>query len=442
VRVLRAILLVPILFALLVGSAAAESSAAGLDPSFGNVGRITVAVPAAGRYESLRVRGLALSPDGRTYVLDNSLLLAFEADGKPAAGFGVGGRVRVEPAGAEGAKGLAVDSQGRVLVTGSVELGDQKRDGHRVRYTPVYAAYVIRYLPDGNRDVTFGDDGEVQTAFGLPRPKTGHGVRYERASATATSIVVDSQDRPIIGGGFATDYEGGCSVDFADHDPFIGRLTVSGAPDATFGRKGYALIGGLGTVSALARTPEGGAATLSFGVSCGARSEEEPSRFSAFTESGEPAPDLDPDRPEFFAEGGMAIDPQGRILAVRIPPPAAEGGRALVRLLPDGDPDPSFGKDGGVMLKGGLAEMGAFAADAESRPILAPFAHRIELRRLGADGAPDPAFGPGGRLFAEGGPAQEVELDGLGRIYTASIVAGKKLKTGFGVQVARFIPGS
>jgi uncharacterized delta-60 repeat protein len=256
-----------------------------------------------------------------------------------------------------------------------------------------------------------------------------------------TSIVVDSMDRPIIGGGFARTYEG-CSTTGITPDPFVGRLTVSGALDTTFAGKGYALAGGHGSVSALALTPAGGAATLSFGVSCGARSEEEPSTLSVFTESGEPAPGVNSNEPLFYAAGSMAIDPQGRILAIQIPAPAAEGRAALVRLLPNGDLDPSFGKNGAVVLKGALAEIGAFAVDAESRPVLVRFAHGIELRRLDANGAADSTFGPGGRLFAKGGAPQEVAVDDEGRIYTAGVVKSKTLKTGFGVQVARFLPGS
>ena len=440
-RISRAILLAPALCALLVSGAAAQSSSAGLDSSFGNGGRITVAVP-EGPYASTTIRGVALSPDGRTYVLENSLLVAFEADGEPAAGFGSGGQVAVEPAGGEGeAEGLAVDSQGRILVTGTVELGGQKRGGLRVGYTPLYAVYVIRLLADGNRDLTFGEDGEVQTTFDLPRPSDAHGVKYKLASATATLIAIDQQDRPIIGGGFAKSY-GGCESDLIVPAPFVGRLTATGALDTSFAGKGYALLGGHGDVSALARTPEGGAATLSFGISCGARTEEEPSRFSAFTESGGAPAGLDPSRPKFYAGNAMAIDPQGRILVVRAPPPAAEARNALVRLLPDGDVDRSFGKNGAVVLKGVLSELGAFTVDAQGRPILARAGRQIELRRLTAAGAVDPTFGPGGRLFTKGAWAQAVALDGDGRICTASAVRGKKLKTGYGVEVARFLPGS
>src|ERR1700710_1368144 len=80
----------------------------------------------------------------------------------PPPALGRGARGRAEPGRSPNeVEGLAVDSQGRVLVTGSVYRGHQP--GHA--YNTVYAAYVVRYLPDGNRDVTFGSGGEVQTTF-------------------------------------------------------------------------------------------------------------------------------------------------------------------------------------------------------------------------------------------------------------------------------------
>lgn len=437
-RFLKAVLLASLLFALLVEGAAASTSA-GLDPAFGNGGRITVPAT-AGLYGYAGIHGMAVGPEGRVYVLEESLVLAFEADGAPATGFGVNGQVAVAPSGGEGsAAALAVDSTGRVLVTGSVGLGDQTREGHQVSYAPIDAVYVIRLLPSGARDMSFGGSGEVQTAFGLPRPEARNGEKYEQTSAIATAIAVDSQDRPIIGGGYAKSYAG-CESAISP-DPFVGRLSVDGTVDKTFAGGGYGLIGGHGEVSALALTPEGGPAALSYGVSCGARSEDQPSRFTAFAADGSAAPTLDRRRPQFYMAREMAIDPKGRILVVRTPPPVGEGPGSLVRLRPDGDIDRSFGKKGGVVLKGALGAS-AFTVDAQSRPILAGGRKDLELRRLDANGALDRSFGPGGRLFTHSTYAEAMALDGQGRIYTAAVVGGTKRKPGLGIQVARFLPSS
>jgi uncharacterized delta-60 repeat protein len=436
-KLLKTVLLLAVVLALLADGAAASPSV-GLDPSFGNGGKSTVSVDAA-RDGYPKTLEMALGPEGRVYVLDNSLLLAFEADGTPAAGFGANGQVAVASAGEGEAKGLAVDSQGRVLVTGSVELGEQKLRGHRVSYARVYDAYVLRLLPNGERDVTFGNAGEVQTNFGLPRPTAGRRARYKRASALATSIVVDSTDRPIIGGGYVAAYEG-CETIYSP-DPFVGRLTVDGTVDTIFGGKGYGLVGGHGEVTALARTPEGGPATLSHGISCGARSEEEPSRFTAFNEGGEPSPGLDSLRPQFYMESEMAIDPVGRVLVVQTPPAIAEGQDTLDRLLPNGTLDPSFGKKGRVILNGPFRAVTAFTVDGQSRPILATARNGVELWRLDADGALDRSFGPGGRLYTHAPYARAVALDGDGRIYTVEEMGGTRRKPGERVQVARFLPG-
>jgi uncharacterized delta-60 repeat protein len=438
-RLLKTTLLFALLFALVADGAAASPSA-GLDPSFGNGGK--VAVPAtAGLYGYARIQGMAVGPEGRVYVLEESTVLAFETDGTPAAGFGVNGQVSVAPRGGEGsAAALAVDSMGRVLVAGSVGLGDQTREGHRISSAPIDAAYVIRLLPSGARDMSFGGSGEVQTAFGLPRPEASHGRKYAQASAIATSIIVDSQDRPVVGGGYAKSYAG-CESAISP-DPFVGRLTVDGTIDKTFAGGGYGLIGGHGEVSALALTPEGGPATLSYGVSCGARSEDQPSRFTAFAEDGEAAPTLDRRRPQFYMDREMAIDPEGRILVVQTPPPVGEGPASLVRLLPSGDIDRSFGKKGGVVLKGALSGGSVFTVDTQSRPILTTGEKELELRRLDENGAIDRGFGPGGRLFTHATYAQAITLDGEGRIYTAGVVGGTKRNADSGVQVVRFLPES
>ena len=427
-----------LLFAVLLALFAESASAAGLDPSFGNGGKTTAAVH-VGDGPFPRIQGMAISPDGRVYVLENSRLLAFEAGGTPAAGFGANGQVTVAPVeGNSEVKAMTVDSQGRVLVAGSVFLEDQMHNGHRVGYAPVYDAFLIRLLPNGERDMSFGDGGEVRTTFGVPRAATPRGPKYSKASAIATAIVVDSSDRPIVGGGYVKAYEG-CESFFSP-DPFVARLTVAGGPDTTFAGKGYALIGGHGEVSALARTPGDGAATLNNEISCGSRSEVEPSRFSALTATGGRAPSLDPQRRQFFMEPDMAIDPEGRVLVIETPPPVIEGRDALDRLLPSGNLDPSFGKKGRVVLKGVLRGVGDFTVDAQSRPILATDRSGLQLRRLDVDGALDGDFGPGGLLSARAAAPDAVALDGEGRIYTAGLVHNSR-RTNYSVQVARFLPG-
>ena len=85
-NLLKAVLLSSLLFALLADGAAASPSV-GPDPSFGNGGKATVAVDAA-RDGYSKTLEMVLGPKGRVYVLDNSLLLAFEGSGHCGVGRG------------------------------------------------------------------------------------------------------------------------------------------------------------------------------------------------------------------------------------------------------------------------------------------------------------------------------------------------------------------
>jgi hypothetical protein len=199
---------------------------------------------------------------------------------------------------------------------------------------------------------------------------------------------------------------------------------------------------GPGEVTALGETPGGEVAALSHGATCGARSSEEPSRLNAFTEAGEPSASLDPARPSFDMGSKIVIDPKGRMLVAQLPPEFSEESGTLVRLHPNGDVDPSFGDGGGVRLTAGLEGLRAFTVDAKSRPILAGGTERIEVRRLRVNGKIDMGFGPKGRLTAKGARAEGVTLDARGRIYTVGTVRSSALKTGVGIQIARFLPGS
>jgi uncharacterized delta-60 repeat protein len=431
VKVRTALPLIPVLLALCAVSvpARAASSHGRLDRSFGHSGIATVAAPKA---DDL-IEGFTIAPGGRVYVLDGSLLLAFQSNGKVARNFGEDGQVTVAPAVGEGEPaGLAVDSLGRLLVTGSTYLQNQR----------AYTAYVIRLLPSGSRDVSFGSGGEVDTHFGLPAPAGHKGLSLE-----ATSIIVDVQNRLVVAGSFGKAAESCGYTIGSGPDPFVGRLTASGAIDKTFAGVGHAVLKGPGGVTSLAQLPGGGAAVFTTPCSttpCSTTPCSTPPRFewrspyfSALTESGEASP-FATERPLGFTYQAPAIDSNGRVLELESPPPAAEGADALARYLPSGDPDPGFGRRGRVVLRRGSRWASAFAVDAQDRPIIAVAARKIELRRFLPDGKIDMGFGPRGRLTAKSTAPSAIALDARGRIYTVSLARNQSQTT---VRVVRFIPG-
>ena len=139
--------------------------------------------------------------------------------------------------------------------------------------------------------------------------------------------------------------------------------------------------------------------------------------------------------------------PDGRIL---VSTGSGEGG-ALLRYLPDGRPDPSFGSNGTVAVTG-LQRVAAITVDGQGRIVLVgthPVPCQFLMVRLDAAGAPDPGFGGGtgvvpltrasGNCF--GPETADVEIAPDGRIFAignwvyaflrAYTPAGERIK-GFG----------
>jgi uncharacterized delta-60 repeat protein len=423
-RRLRPLLLVPALVVLLAGGTVAQGApkVGALDPSFGSGGIVTVEVA----QEADTVEA-TVTAEGRIYVLAGPLLLAFEGNGAPAVGFGLGGRVSIAPALGEGAPSdFAVDSQGRILVAGSARLPSSA-------VLPVgkpTEAYVIRLLPDGSRDPSFGDGGEVDTDFGLPA------MAGEARSVSANSIMVDAQDRPIVGGGFGP--ETACSYSgVGGRSPYIARLTASGAPDPTFAGTSYTTLKGTGGVGGLAQTQGGNFAVFSYACPTPPRYESRGPEYSVFAESGAASP-VAQQVPLGYHYAPLLIDPRGRVVELESSPPAGESADTVVRYLPNGDPDPSFARHGRFVLRHKPHYADAIAVDAKSRPIIAMAAKRIVLRRFLADGKVDKRFGPEGQLTGPGPTPSVIALDAQGRIYTVSLSKGAARTS---VRIARFIPG-
>lgn len=433
-----------VLAAMAVGASAAKPSGAKkpkpagarVDTSYGSMGVAKIAT--GGKDATGEVR-MTLEPDGRAYALQGNLLLAFEPNGKPARDFGNNGRIRITSGRGElHPVDIAVDSQGRVLVDGGFvqyPLGQGQDE-----------IFVDRYLPDGSLDAAFGNGGEVTTTFGVPQPTPGSGeIQSWRTQLFATTLAVDPEDRPVVGGAYAATVTF-CGYQYA---PLVGRLTTNGTVDTSYGGKGY-VSEGKGDLKAFAETPEGGVVTIANGLSCGAREEPERSTFASLTESGEPNPAVGSTPVTLqYSDPTIAVDSRGRSLVAQSSNLYSEEPLLLTRLLPSGAVDPGFGS-GGVSLSGEVTSPGAIAVDAKNRVLVAqsgmqhPYGPR--LVRYTAAGRLDSKFGHDGLLEGpvvndKRGGVDTMAVDAEGRIYTAGWVESKPLKTGHGIQITRFLPG-
>ncbi|MFD7443579.1 calcium-binding protein [Streptomyces sp. NPDC059909] len=172
------------------------------DTGFGNGGTARTAFAEGGA----SVHDVALQSDGRIVAagqvgytspdfVSDFALARYNSDGSPDTGFGGDGTVTTAFDGEDAARGVAVQSDGRIVAAG-------------------YAAYdfaLARYNSDGSPDISFGGDGTVTTDSG----------QFERAYDMALQ-----PDGRIVA-------IGGIQQDFA-----LARYNTDGSLDAGFGAGG------------------------------------------------------------------------------------------------------------------------------------------------------------------------------------------------------------
>jgi len=165
-----------------------------LDPTFGSGGISNITVPVSRE----GVAGAAVvQPDGKLVLAGGSkgsivaeylAVTRLNTDGSPDPTFGVNGRVLIDrgfPSTADAYTmvfAAAIDPVGRIVLAGVQPAASGAR------------AMIMRLLPDGRIDATFGTGGQVVLAVGPPP-----------FSAYATSVDPLADGRLIVGGsGFVT----------------------------------------------------------------------------------------------------------------------------------------------------------------------------------------------------------------------------------------------
>src|SRR5947209_18146229 len=177
-----------------------------------------------------RKGGTALRPypgDALLALLSALLLVlsfAHSVDAGPGdldATFGTGGRVLTDFGGGAGARALALQADGRIVVAGRsrVAVGDD------------FA--LARYNPNGSLDPSFGSGGRVLTDFGVD----------DEASALALQSdgkIVVAGFSDVVGFGFA-----------------LARYNPDGSLDPSFGSGGRVLTGGVALARGLVLQADG-----------------------------------------------------------------------------------------------------------------------------------------------------------------------------------------
>jgi uncharacterized delta-60 repeat protein len=373
------------------------------------------------------------------------------------AGFGAGGKVIAGPGGAPG--GLALQADGKIVVAG----------------TTGSSVFVIRYLPNGARDLAFGNGGMAtisSAAYGLranavatqsdgkvviagwinTSPTDFLLARLTPAGVLDTSFgigglvttdfdfdgdvinaVLIQADGKIIAAGTA--YVGG------DPDFAVARYTASGALDNTFGGDGRVTIpfGGDDRGSAIARQDDG--KLLLAGSSFGGILLDDDFALARLNTDGALDDEFDDDGKLTTDSGGdelaqvVLVQPNTKIVVIGDNHSEVYAGSATqvlaVRYQPNGYLDNSFDGDGKRTIGSLSGEIYAGALQPDGK-ILALGHHaspdgdnKLALYRLNPDGSMDTTLDGDGDAFIDlggddSGKALALQPDGRLLIYGRS----------------------
>jgi uncharacterized delta-60 repeat protein len=391
----RAVVAIALALALIAPGAAGASRPDGaLDPTFGDGGVLRLSAE-----EAFTVYGAAARA-GRILVGGGHGVRVLDRRGHLDRGFGGDGSLDLlSAAGARFApRAVAVDPRGRLLVLGDSVFPESENPSPPLgsglpAFTPEVVR-ILRFLPDGKPDPTFGHGGVVETDLGLPPPVGTDGETLgPHPSIQATGIAVSPEGQIVVTGSAVIGLGEAC-----EHDIFsavgisagwVARLTSGGVPDPTFGTDG--LVGG----HERSENPLGAAVV------------------------GEPV--VGPDGEITYRSTG--IDRCDR------------GGShfGIARLTPDGQTDPGFGHDGAfvgfftALASGSGGSL--FALEQEFGDAIEPVMARV--LRVAADGRPDHGFGHDGRATVRLGRSQTTILDALavdgrGRILVGGTIGARK----------------
>ena len=212
------------LFAFAASTFAGSVSAApgGLDPSFGQNGRVLTDFD-----QSIDIaNAVAMQPDGKlvvggtTYTNndfsgEDFALARYNPDGSIDTGFGNNGRVTTDfPGLAAEISAVVVQPDGKILVAG----------GAFPLFTFLGNFELARYNKDGSLDTSFGNGGIITTHF----PQGSY----------AFALALQPDGRIIAGG---TDYVDFSSEASSNTDFALARYNIDGSPDIGFGNGGQVL---------------------------------------------------------------------------------------------------------------------------------------------------------------------------------------------------------
>lgn len=440
-----------------------------LDPSFGEGGKVLVRNELVSASSGSGVEfEMTEAPGGQIVVASGRTVYRFLANGRRDRGFGRKGRIEIgEPAGYRfDPTAIAVDSIGRILVagTGKPEQAVPQGDATAPPNPQPSWATINRYLPDGRRDLSFGNNGTVNSTLGLspPAPYMQYSspgappteFKFDTPSVTVSSIAVDGEDRPLLAAASVTHYY--LCYPFLGTTPtrevHLTRLSTDGALDQGF--VGPSLSG----FEAGKLFSSGGSLFLRSdgGTACSRAGEAPPSRIFRLDKAGAVDPSFGGGSiiPPTGGAPELAADLHGRIaIGTDVDRGSGEPIPLIAMLHPNGTAVAGFGEGGSALLPlNKSSTIQSIAVDVRGRPLLAGSAARHTLHptssflltRLTRNGEVDAAFGNRGFTTTRFGArssseADKVLLDPSGRILVGGPVRSPRFSGGSGFALARYL---
>ena len=349
-------------------------------------------------------RAVLVQPNGRILVVGgggprSSFCVArLRSNGNLDPTFGSGGK-RTFSFGREneGAFGAALQADGKILVVGDAE----------------FRVAVARLKTDGSLDKTFSEDGKKVFSWGSLSRATG---------------VLPLPNGKIVVTGFSGPETGNVKA---------ARLTAAGTLDTTFGAAGIATADFGGDDFGVAAARQRNGRIVIVGESRPTLSNDPSTAIVARLRSnGALDPEFDGDGrlllPGLTTVNAVAIQPDRKILVAGNGPDHSV--MIVMRLDPNGAPDPTLGGDGTATVDfGGNDDFcNAMALQPDGKIVLAGYIAGgiVAVARLNSDGSPDGTFSTDGRATIDFGDptfGNAVALQSNGRIVVAGdLTAGDK----------------
>jgi uncharacterized delta-60 repeat protein len=385
-----------------VSSAAHLPLAGDLDPTFGS-GGVTQSSDGSA--------GIALQPDGKIVVAGGSLfaLVRYLPDGSLDPSFGTGGHVETA-AGAGSFGALALQPDGKIVVAGSSPYGSPNE------FT------LARYDSNGSLDSSFGTDGITTTVVPTSLDASW---RPEGSGVAALAVLPDGS---VLAAGSARWH--GSDLYAEDGEFVLARYTAAGSLDPTFGDGGIVETGGDADLGGMVVLPDG--KIVATGTTSGGHPDY-PHKIALAGYEHDGSVDFTFDRAVIYGRlsGGPSTLQHGKIVVAGSIQDYRKTFPVIARYMANGLIDKTFGKHGYWEVKRVQFAPDAVLTQNDGKILIAGYSNSGgTVLRLLPNGRLDPSFGGRGIVsFDPGTSSLALQQDG-------------KILVGGGTEVDRLVGGN